>query len=398
MIDVEQIESTIKEELSKKIKSEIDNLDINDLMESLLFSTINDKVETTVNGMINNLIKDGSMLGKISAKLELSMQAKLDDMIRSKVSGMVSQVDLGTVISKKISEFVQDKMINAALPDNIIPSSAIDVKGMKISADQIQYGTIKSFQSTGIQDMAASVELTILDGSVVVENNMIAGSLSIDGPAEFKSSLNLCGDLRLEGDLIMLSTKFKDQISSMVDDRIAKSKEEKIDIGAGSLLSNGKEVLTGNSLGPGVAFSNLRKLGNLQELNVIGPLTSSETLYVNNGRVGVNTDQPSGVFSLWDEDAELTIRKHKAKTTYVGTTRDCDLVLGTNGNAQMSLRKDGSVSVNKIHINGIMISVENNIPERQGSAGELVIISAPAESQPWAYQCLGGNTWTALKR
>ena len=185
----------------------------------------------------------------------------------------------------------------------------------------------------------------------------------------------------------------------MVRDTINADKaNSKMDIGGDALYANGKEILRDNALGAGIAYSNLRKVGNLQELNVIGPLTATDTLSVADGRVGINTDDPAGALTVWDEDAELTIRKHKAKTTYVGTTRDCDLVLGTNGNIGLALRRDGTTSINRMELGGLLISVSDSVPEHDGQPGELVIMRTAKEGQPWAYQCMEGKRWAALKR
>jgi len=399
MIDPKDIEKMIRSEIRAKITETLDMISVGELAGESIIEIAKEKMEVTTNAMLNNLLRDGTLNKLLEEKLFKGLQSRLDEMVAARAAGMVSRVDVGTQISEKIERFVVESMKSAALPEGLIPLSALDTSGLTITADAIKGGVYKDFNSTGIQDTASEPQLTIMDGAVIAEQDLISNRLSVEDSAEIKGNMNVVGDLRLEGNLVLLNPAFSKQIQGMVRDTITADKaSSKMDIGADALYANGKEILRDNALGAGVAFSNLRKVGNLQELNVIGPLTATDTLSVADGRVGINTDDPSGVFTVWDEDAELTIRKHKAKTTYVGTTRDCDLVLGTNGNIGLALRRDGTTSVNRIELGGLLISVGDAAPERDGQPGELVLMRSAKEGQPWAYQCMEGKRWAALKR
>lgn len=398
MIDLTEIEQTIKKEVEKKINQELSQVDIGELLATSLVNMAQDKVNTTITGMVNSMLRQGTLQKLIEDKLGSELQSKLDEAVLSRVSGMVSRIDLGTQISEKIEQFVITKMKTLSLPNGIIPVNAVNMSEFTISADKITKGLFKNFSSTGIEDVAESVELTVMDGAVIVENNLIADKLSIQDAAEFKSNVNVVGDLRVVGNLVMLNPAFNNQITSIVNDRIAEHNKDKvIDITGSAIYASDKEVLTENALGPSVLTSNLRKVGNLNELSVRNNFVVGETLHVADGRIGINTEEPVGALTVWDEEAELTMRKHKSKTTYLGTTRDCDLSLGVNGNVVMSLRRDG-VSVEAIDVGGIKISVAGTIPEREGTPGELVIMNRAVGGQPWAYQCVEGRAWAALTR
>ena len=77
-------------------------------------------------------------------------------------------------------------------------------------------------------------------------------------------------------------------------------------------------LIDNNSLGNSIIESNLRKVGRLTSLSVTGITELADTVYINNGRLGVNTEEPAGVFTAWDEESELTVRKYKNRTMYVG--------------------------------------------------------------------------------
>lgn len=399
MIDQKELENIIKSEIKSKITEALDMASVGDLAGESMIEIVKEKAEVTTNAMLNSMLKSGAITKLVEDKLLKGLQSRLDELIASRAAGMVSRIDIGTQISEKIERFVSEAMHNAALPDGLIPLKAVNLDGLKISADDIVGGLYRGFNSSGIQDTATEPQLTIIDGAVVVESDLVSNALSVQDSAEFKGNVNIAGELRLSGNLVLLNPGFSKQIQSMVLDTISTDRATtKMDIGGDALYANGKEILRDNALGAGVAYSNLRKVGNLQELNVIGPLTAADTLTVSDSRIGINTDDPAGALTIWDEDAELTIRKHKAKTTYVGTTRDCDLVLGTNGNIGLALRRDGTTAVNKIELGGILISVDDAAPERDGQPGELVIMRFAKEGQPWAYQCMEGKRWAALKR
>jgi hypothetical protein len=92
----------------------------------------------------------------------------------------------------------------------------------------------------------------------------------------------------------------------------------------------------------------------------------AQTVYIDHGRLGINTIEPAGVFTAWDEESELTIRKYKQRTMYVGSSRDSELVLGVNGDAVLAVRKHG-VEVNSVKIGNITVSNVNGEPSHRGN-------------------------------
>lgn len=399
MIDTKQFESQIRLEVEKKIKTYLNNLDMSDEINDMIVQVTTEKIDATINQLINIMLKEGHVAKLIDNKLLSSMQEKLDKEIKSRAVGMVSTTDIGTLINERIERFVNAGMTGGNLPDNFIPHRCIDLSGFTVSADDITAGVIDQFSSNGIQDTANQTELSVIDGAVVIENTLITNDSSVQGQAEFKSNVNIAGDLRLQGDLIILNDRFSQQVRSMVDSALQKDREDNaLELRGKALLNNGKEVISANALGPGIVTSNLRKVGNLTELNVIGNLQAADTIFADNNKVGINTDSPAGVLTVWDEDAEISLRKYKSKTMYLGSTRDCDLVLGADNKVIMSLRRDGNVGMNKLELGGMKMSSSESIPDYDGTPGELVFMRRPSEDQPWAYQCMGGNRWVALNR
>lgn len=321
----------------------------------------------------------------------------LHENVKAKVLSILSNTDIGGMLNMKLNEFMETKVRTFKIPNASIPAQAIDFSDFKLPADKIAPGTISEFTSTGIEDIADSIQLTIMDGMVVAENKIVTNELVVNDRATIKN-IDV-EELRVSKRMVINDPEFSSRMINLINDTIAKDrKDNKLDIGGDSIYSNGNRILSGDALGPGVVTSNLRKVGRLQDLSITNDLSVGETLTAGNRKVGINTEEPAGALTVWDEDAEFTVRKHKAKTTFVGTTRDCDLVIGTNGNIVATLRRDGTLGTNKIEIGTVAISVSDQIPEHEGKPGEIVIMSKAVEGQPWAYQCLEGKQWAALSR
>ena len=393
-----QMVASLKKEVKDKIPPNVTDESLSDLISNIVIEIMSERIDVMVNQTLNSLVRDTFLQNLVQDKVFAGMQGILEREVRVRASDLVSETDLGSVISDKVSEFVRDRMKNSNLPKGFIPWSAINTSSIEISPDSITPGTIRSFSSTGIEDTANSVQLTVMDGVVVAEGRIISNDLSVEQSARIRK-LEVQDELRIKGEIVFENPSFSEQVRSLVETKVADDwNDRQIDLSGKALLSNGKELLSDSSLGLGVIFSNLRKVGNLQDLNVIGRLSAADTIVAADGRFGINTDDPAGALTIWDEEAELTVKKYRNKTMYVGSTRDCDMVFGVSDKVNLAIRKDGSVSMKTLDLASIKISTSDKVPEREGTLGELVIMTDVKPSLPWAYQCMGGKSWTALKR
>lgn len=332
--------------------------------------------------------------------LDSNYQKKLEELIEKEVKVMVanavSRTDLATEVGKKIAEYVDAKMKAAALPEGMISHRAINWADFDPFSTILDHKTFQNFASTGIQDVADEIELTVADQVVVVENTLIARNAEVK---ENFAANDMSVNTIIIRDQLVMNEKINKQFVSLIKDTFHKEKSvSKIDVVENPIYANGKEVLTENTLGPSIISSNLRKLGRLTELNVGGLAQFNDTLIVTDtGKIGINTSEPEGALTIWDDDSELTIRRYKKKNMYVGTMRDTDLSLGVNGDIKLDIRKDGTVAMNYLELNGIKISSSSSVPAGHGKPGELVLMKNPSEDEPWAYRCIGGDRWKAIK-
>jgi len=96
MIDLNEIELTFKKELEKKINTELSQIDISQLLADNLVIMSQDKINNTITSMVNQMIQQGSLQKMIDDKMGAELQTKMDEAVLSRVSNMVSRVDLGT--------------------------------------------------------------------------------------------------------------------------------------------------------------------------------------------------------------------------------------------------------------------------------------------------------------
>ena len=113
---------------------------------------------------------------------------------------------------------------------------------------------------------------------------------------------------------------------------------------------NQNTVIEGNQLGTSITESNLQKLGLLRELQVSGETAIAGTFYVGNKRIGVNTIEPSAALAVWDEEVELTVSKYRDDTARLATPRAQTLILGSNRNNNIILGTDGSTEIGRLRI------------------------------------------------
>jgi hypothetical protein len=395
MININEIEKQVQESIKHKINSELDNYDIFEIIEQHLGNIVHDKVNVTVTALLNRLINENTVADQINGLSSAKIQEKLDLAIKARIAQTVSQTDVGTEISSRITQFVENRMMQAALPDNFIPAAAIDWSNFALAAGHIGTGTIENFCSTGIEDRASTVGLTVLDGQVIVEKQLIANDLKIVNVAEFRDA-TVNGRFTVNGTLVINDSAFNQSLCSLIDNRITRHHENNpLDLNGAALVSNTVKLIDNRSLGSTVTESNLRKLGRLISLEVAGTTELAETLYVSNGKIGINTDEPTGVFTVWDEEAEISIRKYKNRNMYIGSTRDSELTLGVGGNSVLEINRNG-IATASIKLGNVTITASSVEPTHRGAPGDLVINQHTDPSQPWAWRCVGAAIWKPL--
>lgn len=398
MIDLKQVEEIVRQEVTKRVLDELQSVNISSTLQATLLSILTDKTDVLVTNVLNRMITDNSLQSLVSTKLMAGLQSKLDAEITNRVVSTVSRTDIGQTISDKIAEFVDNKMKSGSLPDKFIPQKAVDLSNLTIRPEQVTNGKFEKFRSAGITDQATSTTLAISDGLLVVDGQTSTSNLTVHNSAKI-GELEVTKQLKLSGDLLIANQSFIKDMGSLIEDKLTAERQNwKLDIGGDALYANNKPLLTADTLAPTVTTSNLRKVGNLVELSVSGTFNVGDGLTVQGNKVGINTSEPDGALHVWDQETEFTVRRQQSRTTYIGTSRDNELAIGVGGEVIMLMHKDGTVAIPKISLDGLKISISDTPPSREGVPGEIMIMRRAVGGQPWAYQCLEGQTWAAMTR
>jgi len=95
----------------------------------------------------------------------------------------VSQINISELVHKEVNNIVSTQLLSKQwqLPDQSIPSRAINNSELQISADNVTDGVIKNFKSIGISDHSTKINLEIDDNVTVVGNRLLVKDLHVSG-------------------------------------------------------------------------------------------------------------------------------------------------------------------------------------------------------------------------
>ena len=110
-------------------------------------------------------------------------------------------------------------------------------------------------------------------------------------------------------------------------------------------------------------------------------------------RVGINTMEPSDALTVWDQEVEVVIGKHKTQEGYIGTRRGQNINIGANNKVGLTVCTDGRVIINKLQLMGRTISENDSVPGFAAKQGDIVLNSKPKVGNPIGWICLDGIKW-----
>ena len=188
-----------------------------------------------------------------------------------------------------------------------ISNRSIDLTQIKLdknclSGDLIDGGTITNFSSSGIQDLADTVQLIIDNEAVTIEK-----------------------DLRIKGTVIADKLQY-------IHAQVPKINTME------AIMIDSNEVLWKDRLGKSVKKSSLQQVGTLDNLEV------KETFYANDGRVGVNTLAPSQEFSVYAKGHEI-VTTFQNDSGFVGTYAHDAFSIGTDNTARLTCKATGEIVI-----------------------------------------------------
>jgi hypothetical protein len=343
---------------------------------------------------------ENRVVDKIKETIEHA-QTQTKQLVEENVREGLGNTDFQKAITDSVSTIVADRMNEFIFPENSIDPRALKIQDFKLSGDHISGGIIENFSSLGIEDRASQVALTILDESIVVENNLLTKDMTVEG------SMTINGNFIVNGQVPENTEFFKTLVTQTTNNTLQsinqslfsnysstifdKIRQEGLDLN--KITFDGSEIITSNALGPAVVNSNLQTLGELKELRVSGESLITQTLYVTSKRVGINTIEPSAALTVWDDEIEIVAKKKSRDTALLGTSRQQKLVLTANNKNNIILSEDGSAQIDDLHIGPMRFTTANLPPNFNSERCHVVWNTNPNPGGPLGWICLGGANW-----
>jgi hypothetical protein len=315
---------------------------------------------------------------------------------------LYNDMDINHVVREIVATEIGGKLSTFAFPRGSIKGETIDARTLSISGDQIKGGVIKDFASNGIEDKSSQVQMTLLDAGVVIENKMITLGLEVKGQTVIEGDLHIKGDVPPDSQFFKQIIKHsiagvKESLNEELFQGFSYTLFERIrdsGIDLKTITMDGQAIIDGNKLNAGITETNITRLGVVKDLQTTGEALMSDTFYVGNKRVGVNTIEPKHSLSIWDQEVEVGVGKRQRDTAWIGTPRDQDVILSAANKDNIVLTKDGSVQIDNLVLNGVQFGMSTGTPNHSAPKGSVLFNSNPSPGSPAGWISLGGAAWT----
>lgn len=415
LIDINAIETIVKDKVAEAIVAEVNQLLSNPA--ELLNAIKRDATALLVKQLANECNNINDIEAKVAIHAHKLLEKRIDDNVITDIvyqhveEPVKAEVDELIKNNINITNIIESQVVNAFRNqlsvkfDNLDIATIINDKIDKLFNEHIQI-------TKGISNTATETELSVMDDIVVVENELLASRINSPGGITTDSNLHVKGDLIVDGNINSESEgwstltdkiekdvldKFENQAIHKLGDIVLKhAKTEGIDFA--SVTVQGRELISDNGLSNSIINSSLQSVGQLKHLSVGGEAEINNTLFVVNGRIGINTAEPSMALSVWDEEVGIVAGKLKAQTAFIGTTGTQELGIGINKHSNITVQENGIVAIDKLQIGKNRIKYESELPGYLGVKGDITFnTEVSKENTVFAWVCLGGHKWLPLK-
>jgi hypothetical protein len=366
-------------------------------------STVPDLVDT-VQTSVKKLFEQGHVPGLETYVNTDKITQTIDSGIQVLVNAAIDNLVIDTEWQNKIERSV-NQLMTTRLGDRL---SAIDLNSLIVShidagIDRWQDRLKQNFRTNGISDQASNIELTVLDGVVVVERDFVAKNIQVETDL-IVNNLVVSGAINTDN---RSWNELKDVISQQVlTATTEKWRQELIDqvvlqsrtagINFDSVMIDDQPLIENKTLSTAVVDSHLQSIGTLRDLKVSGPANFGQTMQVAGRRVGINTQDPEMALAVWDEEVSIIAGKLSKQQAFIGTARLQNLAIGVNRTPQIEIDADGLTTIKQLRVGRHRISHANSVPGYSGTRGDLVLNSDPKPGTPFAWVCLGSFQWQSL--
>lgn len=390
---ITSLENTIVSNVQSQILQKLSNVDTVPEIVELVKHNVNDLFDRGQIPGIDQYVE----LEKINHSVDLAIGKTINTLVDSlgqdsewveKIERMINQ----TVVQRTVSKIASTD-INTVIRDRVDENLTT-----------VHQKLMQNFSSNGISDQATACQLTVMDDTTVIENELVANNLRVVGNTYIKD-LTVTGSINTDNrswdtlaeavgkkTLNQINVEWQDQLIQQVTEKITQQ-----GINFDSVKIQDELLVAGNVLSSTITDTNIQQVGQLKNLQVKGEAHIYNTVSIVNRRLGINTTTPESALSVWDEEVAVIIGKHQAKQAYIGTSRDQSLVIGVNRQPQIEIDVNGLTRVKKLQVGLHKISHDSQVPGWSGTRGDIVFNSSPGPDRVFAWVCLGAHKWQTIK-
>lgn len=401
---VESISTQILESVQKRIDTDV-AVAINkavsaDKINKLVSDAANRAAKIAAAEYKPDLAQIDKALTESASSIIQNVSKTAEQIVNETARNHVNKLDINLITQTAVSKLLDEKLKDFKFPEKSIKSSAIDFSE-NISGDYVNGGIIHNFSSSGIDDKAKSIQLTVLDTHTVIENELLTRKITIKESTTFEGNIHFNGtvDISSPGFAKVINATTEqvkndlnqdlfENYSSLLFDKI---KQDGLDLSRITL--DGKELVNGTHLSNGIITSNLKRVGVLDDLQVRGEMLVANSFFVGKQRIGINTLEPTHSLTIWDDDTEIIAGKKQPGMAQLGTSRPQALVLTSNLKNNLLLNPDGSVTIAHLNLGQVSLSSSPTPPNYNAPKGTVVFNANPSLGGPMGWVSLGDARW-----
>jgi molybdopterin-binding protein len=417
LIHGEKVDHMLKEDaveklVQKEVKRQVENQVAQAVSDTEWILDLETQIIKFVQDRIVARFSNISTVPDLVATVESSVGKMFEDGFVPNIEHMVDNTLLVQAVDQAIEKLVTKTVDQLVFDPNWMQK--IHTQIARETGDRIRKGLKEEnvrgilrdvvLENTSLIHEDLDRELLIQDGIVVVQQHLSAGTLDTDSDFNVGGALIIEGDLAVKGRISLSNPSFKELSDTIEKNAIDKLKTEFIDetsttireqiqdgLNVKNILVRGESLVDDNKLSSAITKTSIEEIGTLKSLTV------GTELKVDNKRVGINTTAPRSALSVWDSEIEIDIGRRSQNTAQIGTSKAHDLSFITNNQEQLTIDKDGLVSVGKLRVGRNRISTHSGTPGWSGAKGDVVFNYNFKPGEAFAWICLGDYRWQELK-
>jgi hypothetical protein len=401
LIDQNAIAALVQQQITEAVKNQISLLladpDWIDRIEKRAVDQLANRIESrftrlnedpelsqAVHSGVRSLFEHGYVPDITRYVDSKKFQQSVDTGVQNAVTDVIANLSLDPIWLTRVETMVNQQMhvkVNKYISEVRIEQTVADAFDGALDR---WLENNPGIRTNGIDDQAQHTELTVMDGTVVIEGELAASRVSIVNDAVIQGNLTV-GDLDITGgikvtepawnqisaraaDLALtnLTQEWRQSLINEIAEQI-KSRGMNLD----QVLINDQPLITDGGLNSSIQHSNLQTVGILKELSVATEI------------------------SVGGDTAPVTIGSRDGIAWIGSNTKS--LVFGTADQPQITMGIDGVTAVNQLKIGDMRIGFAAQVPGYRGQRGDIVFNSDPTPGTPFAWQCLGAFNWQSIR-